>query len=210
VTAVRTLLDGGELTSAGRYFTSDAVRLVHPPPAHVPLYLGVSGPRLLGVSGRHADGTLINFTAPPAYVRWARQQVDAARLGGGYVGVHRFPVIARYSVDHDGAQAKAVMRTALASVLAALGPTAITDCYGISEQLVGMIARGGAEVVAREMPVSWIDDMTIAGTPAECAAKIDAYLAAGADTVFLCPGSDTDSASLTAAEVAPLLGRRAR
>ena len=54
------------------------------------------------------------------------------------------------------------------------------------------------------MPDEWIEDLTVAGTPAECAAKITRFHEAGVDTVALFP-TPTDRVSelveLTAAEV---------
>lgn len=205
VTSVRALLSGEELTATGQYFSSSAIKLAHPPQEDVPLYLGVSGPKLLRVSGKYAEGTLINLTATPAFVTWAREQVALGMKSAGRTNAHRFPVITLYSVDRDGARAKEATRGFLSFVLAALGPTAITTFYGISDQLADMIARGGADVVAREMPPAWIEDMTISGTPEECAAKMRAYLAAGADALLLFPLGPEEMARFTAAEVFPLL-----
>jgi alkanesulfonate monooxygenase SsuD/methylene tetrahydromethanopterin reductase-like flavin-dependent oxidoreductase (luciferase family) len=123
----------------------------------------------------------------------------------GRTNTHRFPVIALYAVDRNGAKAKEATRGILSYVLAALGPTAITDHIGISDQLAGMIARGGADTVAREMPQAWIEDMTISGTPEECAARMRAFLSAGADALLLFPSEPEEMARLTAAEVFPLL-----
>jgi alkanesulfonate monooxygenase SsuD/methylene tetrahydromethanopterin reductase-like flavin-dependent oxidoreductase (luciferase family) len=208
VTSVRALLSGEELTATGQYFSSSAVKLTHPPKEEVPLYLGVSGPKLLRVSGIYAEGTLINLTATPAYVSWAREQVTLAMKSAPRANAHRFPVITLYAADRDSAKAKEATRGVLSYVLAELGPTAITDHYGISEQLAGMIARGGMGTVAREMPQAWIEDMTISGTPEECAAKMRAFLAAGADALLLFPlgplGPE-EMARFTAAEVFPLL-----
>ena len=205
VTSVRTLLSGEELTATGQYFSSSAIKLAHPPKEAVPLYLGVSGPKLLRISGKYAEGTLINLTATPAFVRWAREQVALGMQSAGRTNVHRFPVIALYAVDRDSTRAKETMRGVLASVLATLGPTAITDLAGISEPLAEMIARGGANTIAREMPQDWIENMTISGTPEECAAKMRAFLAAGADALLLFPLGSEELARFTAVEVFPLL-----
>jgi 5,10-methylenetetrahydromethanopterin reductase len=205
ITSVRTLLSGEELTATGQYFSSAAIKLAHPPREAVPLYLGVSGPQLLRVSGKYADGTLINLTATPAFVRWAREQVALGMQSAGRANAHHFPVIALYAVNRDGSKAKEAARSLLSYVLATLGPTAITDLSGISQPLAEMIARGGAECVAREMPQTWIEDMTISGTPEECAAKMRAFLAAGADALLLFAPEAEQMARLTAAEVLPLL-----
>ncbi len=71
--------------------------------------------------------------------------------------------------------------------------------------MADLIARGGVDAVAREMPQAWIEDMTISGTPEECAAKMRAFLAAGADALLLFPLGPEEMARFTAAEVFPLL-----
>jgi alkanesulfonate monooxygenase SsuD/methylene tetrahydromethanopterin reductase-like flavin-dependent oxidoreductase (luciferase family) len=56
------------------------------------------------------------------------------------------------------------------------------------------------------MPPSWIQELTIAGTPEECAARIGAYYDAGADSValFPMPSDAVDRmVELTAREVLP-------
>jgi 5,10-methylenetetrahydromethanopterin reductase len=58
------------------------------------------------------------------------------------------------------------------------------------------------------MPSQWIEDLTIAGSPAECANKIRAFGEAGADTVALFPLPTErldDLIALTAREVLPIL-----
>ncbi len=66
--------------------------------------------------------------------------------------------------------------------------------------------RGGYEAVLNEMPDQWVEDLTIAGTPEECAAKISAFYAAGADSVALFPVATDhldDIIRLTADSVLP-------
>ena len=56
------------------------------------------------------------------------------------------------------------------------------------------------------MPDQWVADLSVAGTPAECAAKIQALWAGGADSVALFPIATDRLAEiidLTASEVLP-------
>jgi alkanesulfonate monooxygenase SsuD/methylene tetrahydromethanopterin reductase-like flavin-dependent oxidoreductase (luciferase family) len=55
------------------------------------------------------------------------------------------------------------------------------------------------------MPQAWIEDLTISGTPEECAAKIRAFQAAGADALLLFPLGSEEMGRFTAEEVFPLL-----
>jgi alkanesulfonate monooxygenase SsuD/methylene tetrahydromethanopterin reductase-like flavin-dependent oxidoreductase (luciferase family) len=209
VTSVRTLLAGEELSFEGRYFHFDKVRLTHPAQERLPLYMGVIGPKNLQLSGEIADGTVVSVLASPAYVRWLREQVAiGAERGGRARAPHRVATFALFSVDADGRTAKEAVRGITGFYLAAVGPTALTEVYGINELLTDMIARGGAETVTREMPDQWLEDLVIAGDPDECAAKIRVFLDAGSDSVVLFPvpiDRADEVVALAAREVLPRL-----
>jgi alkanesulfonate monooxygenase SsuD/methylene tetrahydromethanopterin reductase-like flavin-dependent oxidoreductase (luciferase family) len=63
----------------------------------------------------------------------------------------------------------------------------MTDVYGIADELNALVAAGGYQALLEGMPDQWVDDLTIAGTPEECAAKIEGFYGAGADSVALYP-----------------------
>jgi alkanesulfonate monooxygenase SsuD/methylene tetrahydromethanopterin reductase-like flavin-dependent oxidoreductase (luciferase family) len=188
VTSVRRLLAGEELTETGDYFTFDAVKLTHPAQERLPLYMGVVGPKNLQLSGEIADGTVVSVLAGQAYLRWLREQVAIGQERAGRAGEpHRVATFALFDVGLDGRTAKATVRDATAFYLAAMGPSALTGVYGVNDELEDMIARGGLDVVSRELPEAWVDDLVVAGDPDECAAKIQVLLDAGSDSVVLFP-----------------------
>ncbi len=63
--ALRALLNGERLTVKGRYVTLDDVALDRPPATPPPLLAAATGPRTLAVSGRLADGTVLDSRRPP-------------------------------------------------------------------------------------------------------------------------------------------------
>jgi 5,10-methylenetetrahydromethanopterin reductase len=207
VTGVRRLLAGEELTEEGRVFSFDGVALTYPEQSPTPLHMGVSGPKMLHLSGEIADGTIMSVASSHEYVQFARERIDAGRAAAGRTDDHRLTVFALYSVDDDRAAAREAVRAPLA-FYKSNGPNTLTDVHGSSELLADMIARGGYETILAEMPDSWIDDLAIAGTPEECAAKIRSYHEVGADSValFPMPVERVDQLMrLTADEVLPLL-----
>jgi alkanesulfonate monooxygenase SsuD/methylene tetrahydromethanopterin reductase-like flavin-dependent oxidoreductase (luciferase family) len=188
VTAVRSLLAGETLLRQGEYFTFNDVTLVHPPAVDVPLYVGGIGPNMLRLAGEVGDGALLSVLATREYVRWARKMVDEGIAAAGSDRTVRLPVYAFLSVGRDSAAAKASLKPVVAFYLAAIGPGALTDAYGdASAELAAMLAAGGPETVAAEMPDAWLEDFAIAGDPEECAQKIARYLDAGADIVVVSP-----------------------
>jgi alkanesulfonate monooxygenase SsuD/methylene tetrahydromethanopterin reductase-like flavin-dependent oxidoreductase (luciferase family) len=183
VTAVRRLLAGDELTYEGRSFRFDRVRLTYPPSEPVPIYMGAVGPKMLELSGEIADGSVLSVLAGADYVRWARERIAA----GSPDGRRRVAAFAFFSVADDGAAAKEALRDPVAFYLAAGGRNTLTDTAGISDDLDALLANGAAEAVAGGMPAEWLDRLTVAGTPSECAAAIRRLLDAGADSVVLFP-----------------------
>ena len=198
VTSLRRLLDGEEVTLDGRCFQLDRVTLTHPPATRVPVYMGVLGPKMMQLSGEIADGNVLSVLSSRQYVGWARERIAAP---------NRVVTFAFVSVGRDGAAAKAALRTPMAFYLAADPRNALTDAYGIGDELEAMAARGGAEAVAREMPDRWIDDLAVAGEPDECAEKIRGLLDAGSDCVALFPLAGDDPETIVRTVAADVLPR---
>lgn len=208
VGSVRRLLDGETLSEEGALFSFDEVGLVYPQTVRVPLHMGVSGPKMLKLAGSMADGTIISVAAGVDYLHWARDRIEEGRVEAGRSEPHRLTVFSIYSVDEDRDRAREAARRTLAFYKAAGGPNALTDAAGISDALREMLTRGGVDLVAEEMPESWVEDLTIAGTPDEVAEKITRLESAGADTValFPAPGERAEEIiDLTSREVLPRL-----
>lgn len=80
-TALRALLAGERVTTAGRYVTLDDVALDWPPSPPPPLLIGGTGPRSLALAGRLGDGTLLATAMTEEDVRSSCATVFAARDG---------------------------------------------------------------------------------------------------------------------------------
>ncbi len=195
VSSVRALLDGEKLTNTGKVFDFDAVELVYPQDDRIPLHLGVIGPKMLELSGEVADGSILSVAAGVDYIQWARERISEGREKAGREGDHHLTVFAICAVSDDAVAAKRQARRTLAFYKAAGGRNALTDVAGISDDLMDMVSRGGAETVEAEMPDTWVEDLTVSGTPDEVAGKIKRLVDAGADSVALFPalGSDVDT-----------------
>lgn len=206
---VRALLAGETVTSEGKVFKFDEVALTHLPGEQIPIYTGIVGEKGLRLSGEIADGTVLSVLAGVDYIRWAREQIAAgAAAAGRERDPHRVVTYVLYSVDPDGRKAKEAVRDSIAFYLAAMPGNALSQVYGIAEECLDMLARGGAETVAREMPDQWIEDLAIAGEPDEVAEKLQRFLDAGSDGIglWLFPTDRGEEiARLTAREVLPRL-----
>jgi alkanesulfonate monooxygenase SsuD/methylene tetrahydromethanopterin reductase-like flavin-dependent oxidoreductase (luciferase family) len=215
VTSLRALLAGEEVTSEGKIHSFDKVKLTHPAVTTPPIFMGVIGPKMLQLSGEIADATVVSVLAGEKYLGWLHEQVAIGQEKAGRTGEHhRVSTFALYACDKDAAKAKAEARAVTAFYLAAVPKSALTDVYGIGDELWDMYQRGGenaAELIAREMPDQWIEDLVVAGDPDECAEKIQKLIDAGSDSIALAPTAADRAAEvveLTATEVLPKVRAR--
>lgn len=208
LTVVRRLLAGEEITTQGHLFQLDRVRLIHPLPRPIRLYTGAMGPKMLQLCGEIADGNIIGITATPEIVRWSRGRIEEGARRAGRAFAHDCPVFALYAVAEDRNVARAAIRSTLAFLFSVYPRNAYTEHYGCADELERILARGGLQAIAHEMPEAWLDDFAIAGAPDECAERIDRYLDAGATSVVIAPQPVEEYAGalqLTAREVLPRL-----
>ncbi|NQV07609.1 LLM class flavin-dependent oxidoreductase, partial [bacterium] len=216
VTKVRELLAGETVNHKGKVFEFNDVTLTHPPDAalgvagarDVPIRMGSIGPKMLQLSGEVANGSILSVLCGTDYIRWAREQVDiGAAKSGRTASDHKITAFAMYAVDSDGAKAKEALRGMMAFYFGAMPKSALSEVYGIGEELTGYLEDGGIENLAAKMPDQWIEDLAIGGRPEEAVDKIKAFLDAGADSValFCVPGDNADQlVEVTASDVLPL------
>ncbi|WP_033288855.1 LLM class flavin-dependent oxidoreductase [Amycolatopsis jejuensis] len=210
VAILRTLLSGKAYTEPAGQFEADNIQLTHPPHSVPPIHLGVLGEKMLQLSGEIAEGTVVSAMASPAYLRWLRARIaeGEARRTTKPTRQHRVPAFAMYCVDSDTAAARAVVRPLVSLYLSFLSRSPLVTVNPFGPEVQELCDRGGAELIGKEMPDAWLDELTVAGDPATCAERIGALLDAGADSVVLMPVRTDDLETTlrrTADEVLPLV-----
>src|SRR5579871_546896 len=208
VQTVRQLLAGETVTLDGRHFALDAIQITHPATAAVPITMGVMSTMMLRLAGELADVTLLPASGGLDYFRYAIGEVETGLERAGRArDSMRFATIALACVDRDGERARAIARPVLAGFLAEFADMRTVTAYGIGDELAGMVARGGADAVAAQMPDAWLEDLALVGTPGEVVAKIARWLDAGIDSIAIFLPHEEERATLTlvAEEVVPAL-----
>jgi 5,10-methylenetetrahydromethanopterin reductase len=181
VAAVRALLHGEELASAGELFELRGVALELLPEVAPEVLIGTTGPRGIEIAGEVADGLVLPEGAGASAVAAA-----AARLGPKPIVVYAW-----MRIDEDGERARAE-----------LIPTVRTWCrsglYEVQMAHAGLSAEAAidAEAVAR---------VSVAGDAAESAAAIAELADAGATSVLVMPvaAEPIEQLERFAAEVLP-------
>lgn len=81
VTVIRALFSGENVNCAGQHFTVHDVQF-RDKPVKIPIYLGVTGPKMLRLAGEVADGVILNSLSTPQYIRYAIDQIKAGAADG--------------------------------------------------------------------------------------------------------------------------------
>jgi 5,10-methylenetetrahydromethanopterin reductase len=189
----RDLFAGKTSSHEGRYYQLRNVKLGFAPPrSAMPIYLGVEGPKMLHLSGEIGDGTVISVLAGPAYLRFARDCIDAGCAAGDRdPAAHKMVVYVIVAVDDDDATAHDAVRMPVAEYLAAGGrPTPLTTQAGVDGDLLhelGRIYQTEGRIPTELVDAATIDRVAVAGTPDACAAAIRQLIEAGADEIAFFP-----------------------
>jgi alkanesulfonate monooxygenase SsuD/methylene tetrahydromethanopterin reductase-like flavin-dependent oxidoreductase (luciferase family) len=101
--ALRALLRGERVSTAGRYVKLDGVALDWPPAGAPEVLAGATGPRSLRLSGAAADGTVLTAVTGPEGVRRARRLIDEGRESAGRTDHHRVVVYLHTATGPDAA-----------------------------------------------------------------------------------------------------------
>jgi 5,10-methylenetetrahydromethanopterin reductase len=178
VEIVRRLLDGQRVTYAGEVFAVHDAALEAPPPAPVPILLGVKGPRALALAAEVADGVHCSVLASPAHVRRVRA-TTSSRSRDDFAVITYVPV----AVSDDRAQARAWVRPLIAHYLGLLHSQTILQDAGLdaarTQPFRDALAAGrtAVDLVTDDM----VDAFAVAGTPSECRATLARWAEAGLD-----------------------------
>jgi alkanesulfonate monooxygenase SsuD/methylene tetrahydromethanopterin reductase-like flavin-dependent oxidoreductase (luciferase family) len=145
--AVRALLAGEHVTTAGRYVSLDAVALDWPPSTPPPVLVGARGPKTVRLAGELADGLLLDSGATLDAVRAARALVDDVRGGRPFQVVLNVEIDDPAMVDdriHAAAEAGADV-VVLEAPGAAPDPLPLIEALAARHGLAGGVGgRGGA------------------------------------------------------------------
>ncbi len=152
-------------------------------PLEAPIYVAASGPRMLDLAGRVADGVLLHCGIDVEMISGGlRRVIDGARSAGRDPAAVDVAIWAPTSIGHDRKLAREHVRGRVASALRQAMPVALTEEEKVA---VGKLRREydhfeHASVRAHHaalVPERVIDLFALAGTPAEVGARVRAIAA---------------------------------
>jgi probable F420-dependent oxidoreductase len=194
IECLRPILRGERADYDGRYVRSHGFRLRHPLP-HTSIGVGAFGPMITRLASGLADEVVLNL-ASPQRVSQVREQVEHYAAAAGRTPPHLtvwVPVAVR-----PGDAALRQLANQLAIYLAPPGYGEMFCELGFAEFVER--ARSGARrsELAAAIPLELAEQLAAVGTAEHVAARLRAYLQAGADTVAVIPVTAEDPAGRSA------------
>jgi 5,10-methylenetetrahydromethanopterin reductase len=194
VTSIRSLLSGERVTSATGRFRLDGARLATTPvQPQLPIYLAAIGAKGLRLAGAIADGVLLNAYVPPAYVRYAVQEIRQAAQAVG-----RDPraldiacmLVVRLTDDPDSLRPGLKQRIVrlleepyVGEILLEKGGFDLT----MLPLLRASVAKDGGKDAVGLISDEMVDAFYVVGSAARCQERIAEYRQAGVDSPLLLP-----------------------
>ncbi len=199
VESVRALLAcDGPVTYEGDYVQLDGVELdyVHQErrAKDVPIYIGATGMKMMELTGKIADGVVLNYMVDPSYNTRAMDALEAgATAAGRDIDDLDRPQLIVCSVDEDRQAALDGARLLLTQYLGQ--QPHIMAASGVSDELLDEIHQvltwpaTHDEVVAASklVPDDVVQRCTASGSPEEAQAKVKEYIDNGCTTPILYP-----------------------
>lgn len=188
------------------------------PPSPVPIYVAARGPKMLAVAARLADAVLIGSFVQGLGLDYALEVIDEAEPGRD----RALPPLRKacwiylsVSPDSTAAQRGAARGLALAlrsshKMLTEIGYTIPADVLDFVEKSRHTWDADEVDWVVARLPRELIEDLSVAGDPAECVAKLRRLRDRGIDEVAILPfapagGDVRDMVELLFTKVAPVL-----
>ena len=201
VESTRRLLAMERVTYRGEFVQLEDVEIdiVHGDrsPKPVPIYVGATGMQMMELAAEVADGVVLNYMVAPDYTRRAMEAIaiGAERSGRRVDEIDR-PQLVECSLDEDRDLALDRARELLTQYLGQ--QPHIMKASGVEPALIEEIGKvltwpAGPEEIRkaiRLVPDEAVQMISASGTPSECRAKVEEYIAAGATCPILYPLGD--------------------
>jgi 5,10-methylenetetrahydromethanopterin reductase len=190
---LRHLLAGERVTTAGRYKLSGVRLATTPIQQRLPIYLAGIGTKGLRLVGEIADGVLLNAYVPPAYVRYAVDEIRSAAIDAG-----RDPqtidiacmLVVRLTDDPESIRPTLKQRIVRLLDEAHVGEILLEKGgfdRGILPSLRKTMKENDEKTAVPLISDAMVDAFYVVGPADYCKARIEEYRKAGVDSPLLLP-----------------------
>lgn len=197
VEALRGLWSGEPVHMQGHTFTLRGARLAFTPPQPIPIFVATTGPQILTLAGRIADGVLFSAGQSLPYTKKCAAFVDAgvAEAGRQPSDVRRASFVF-FACTKDGKTALESNRRKIAFLFRNKALRENIESIGVPidhDAIIEAVRRRDLEAAKNLIPLEAVPRFSIAGTPQDCREQLQAYIDAGVDEpVIEVSGSDEE------------------
>ena len=186
---MRQILDGKEAQ-----LPTGKIHLLHPTKTRVPIYIAASGPKMLELSGRIADGIIVLVGVADDYIAHAKEKIAAGAIAAGRKLADINLVLWVPCAVSETANAKDAVKAHVARVVAHPLPYVLDP----NEQKVLQEIRKTYDYYhhmdqqanhADVIPDWLVDKFAIAGTVAQCKTQIERIKKTGVQQIAIIPYS---------------------
>jgi len=185
VEALRALWSGEPVEQDAAIWKLDGARMAFKAAGHIPIFVASTGPQVLNLAGRIADGVLfsgglsLNFTrqcvalANEGVAKAGRKDDEVRKAGFVY-----------FSCTEDGVTAVEANKRKLAFLFRNPAQAANVQSIDIPidhEKIQELVRERKLDEAAKLIPSEAVSQFSVAGTPDECRAQLQAYIDAGVD-----------------------------
>ena len=183
VEALRKLWAGETVEMEGRVFQLRGARLTFTPPKPSPIFVASTGPKVLNLSGRIADGVLFSGGLSLDFTRRCVALADeGVKQAGRDPSAVRKAGFVYFACSRNGTDAIETNRKKLAFLFRNRQMAENIKAAGIpidQDAIVDAVAARDMDRAATHVPDEAIDAFGVAGTIADCRNSLEAYLATG-------------------------------
>jgi 5,10-methylenetetrahydromethanopterin reductase len=185
VDALRALWRGKPVTRDGELHQLRGAKMAFAQGRQFPIYIASTGPQMLKLAGEIADGVLLSAGLTLVSTRQCleRAQAGVEAKARGRAALRKCSLI-NFHVSRDGAAAKSAMLRKLAFLFRSRGHAdniASSELEIDHQAIMACHARHDFDAAVRHLPVEAANVFAVAGTPAQCRARLEDYLAVGLD-----------------------------
>jgi 5,10-methylenetetrahydromethanopterin reductase len=191
IDAIRALWAGETVSAQDAAFTLDGAHMRFATRPNIPVYISASGPKMLELAGEIADGVIVLVGLFSDGLAWAIDHVERGAKAAGRPRPH-VAVFAYGAIDDDEEAAVEAART-IAAWFPQTAPV-VCELWGLEPDLVAAVRdayKGGefqeAAAAAKLLPDAFVREVALAGDREQARGRIEAALAAGADSVHVFP-----------------------
>jgi 5,10-methylenetetrahydromethanopterin reductase len=154
----------------------------------IPIYIGAQGPKMLELAGAIGDGVLINASHPEDFKYAVPVIKQGAEKAGRSPQDVQICAYASFSADKDREKAIGAAKMVVAFIVAG-SPQNVLERHGIpleeAQKIQGALARYDFGAAMAAVTSKMAEAFSIAGTTADCLARVDELLKTGVTQVVV-------------------------